>query len=255
MRRLAILLILALLATGPALAALDAPVVPAAGIVAGPSDWPAEGGVTVTRVAEAPAVAVVRFPSLESQARALDRVAAMTEKAHDGTEAASASFVGHDYDSDTLARFFDWMAGDAAPLDEHELEILDLALMLDMVRWDGEHFVATWPPQALVSFAADDPNLEATLRHELSHGEFFTNPAYRAWCETFWLSLTPSEREVLTRELAGMGYDQNNGALLVNETQAYLWDDGGLGEVLDLGLREVGSSLAALRARFLVGAI
>ncbi|MBF0333796.1 MAG: hypothetical protein HQL40_09135 [Alphaproteobacteria bacterium] len=253
-RHLLLLVLALMLACAPAGAAVDAPLVSAAETIAARSNWPPEGAIAVTRVAEAPSVAVARFASLDIQARALDRVAAMIEKSHDGVVSDGASFVGHDYESHTLARFFDWTSVDAIPLDEHELAILDLALMLDMIRWDGAHFVATWPPQALITFAEDDPNSMSTLRHELSHGEFFTNPAYRAWCEMFWESLTPDERAVLTRELAAMGYDRDNDVLMVNETQAYLWDDGGLGEAFDRGLREIGSSLADLRARFLAGA-
>lgn len=62
----------------------------------------------------------------------------------------------------------------------------------------------------------------SVLRHELSHGEFFTNAAYRAHCWRFWRQLSEAERASWRRYLRGLGYDSANEALMVNETQALL---------------------------------
>ena len=48
----------------------------------------------------------------------------------------------------------------------------------------------------------------AILHHELSHGEFFSNPAYADYVHQFWLTeLTDAERDGVRRFLAKEEYD------------------------------------------------
>jgi hypothetical protein len=83
---------------------------------------------------------------------------------------------------------------------------------------------------ALISLTAAgaDPRVSqgaraAILRHELSHGEFFSNPAYAAYVHAFWLTaLTAPERTAFRSFLAKDGYDTGNEELMYNEMQAYL---------------------------------
>jgi hypothetical protein len=82
----------------------------------------------------------------------------------------------------------------------------------------------------LISLPAvgSDPRITATaraaiLRHELSHGEFFSNPAYAAYVHGFWLTeLTPDERAGVRAFLAKDDYDVGVEELMYNEMQAYL---------------------------------
>ena len=61
------------------------------------------------------------------------------------------------------------------------------------------------------------------LRHELSHGEYFTVPAYAAYSQKFWNnSLTEDDRGHFRTFLAAEGYDLALSDLIINETQAYL---------------------------------
>jgi hypothetical protein len=63
----------------------------------------------------------------------------------------------------------------------------------------------------------------AILTHELSHGEYFTNPAYVDQVHRFWVGdLTEPERDAMRKFLASEGYDISNEELLENEMQAYL---------------------------------
>lgn len=60
------------------------------------------------------------------------------------------------------------------------------------------------------------------LRHEISHGAFYTVPEYRHYTERFWAGLTPEDRAAFTSFLGRQGYDTSLTELMLNETQAYL---------------------------------
>ena len=61
------------------------------------------------------------------------------------------------------------------------------------------------------------------LHHELSHGEYFTNPAYAAFAHRFWTQpLTSAERDRVRHHLQAEGYDSNLEEVMENEAQAYL---------------------------------
>ena len=61
------------------------------------------------------------------------------------------------------------------------------------------------------------------LHHELSHGEYFTDPAYAAFVHRFWLqTLTEAERQRIRAHLHSLGYDPAQDDLMENEAQAYL---------------------------------
>ena len=63
----------------------------------------------------------------------------------------------------------------------------------------------------------------AILHHELSHGEFFSNPAYADYVHRFWLTeLTDAERDGVRRFLAKEAYDASLEEVMYNEMQAYL---------------------------------
>jgi hypothetical protein len=83
-------------------------------------------------------------------------------------------------------------------------------------------------PQADDPATPEDETVDAALRstmlhHEMSHGEFFTNQAYRRHCERFWHErLTEAERALFRKFLARHGYDPQDETLMINEAQAYL---------------------------------
>jgi hypothetical protein len=71
---------------------------------------------------------------------------------------------------------------------------------------------------------AVDASVRASiLRHELSHGEFFTNPAFAAHVARWWRErLTEAERTAFRRFLADGGYDPAVEEIMMNEAMAYL---------------------------------
>lgn len=218
------------------------------GLLAGHSkDW------RVARLQENPAVLVIEFPSLAVQGSAMNRMAALLEKgdaprdrvlgdaelaaliARAGDN-AQTFYQGHDYDSSALARFFNLASRQAQALNSDERRLR--ALLLEG-GWLAEGPAGLQPAgaQALITFSAtqpDDPRTpvdetvderrrDSVLRHELSHGRYFTDAVYREHCRRFWReALTEAQREAFRRYLAGIGYDRHNEELMLNEAQAFL---------------------------------
>jgi hypothetical protein len=182
-------------------------------------------------------VFVADFPTLAAQAAALNRVAALIEKAHAPrdrvlTEAefgrliaergqpAEQYYLGHNYRGEDLSRFFALLTrqGLARRPEEARVE----AWLAEMRRQvpDGEVALITIPrADGTVDMAAR----EAILRHEIAHGFYFVDPLFagyvrRTWSERF----PPAVREAFRRFLADEGYDTRNEDLVINESMAYL---------------------------------
>ncbi len=221
----------------------------------------------VYRFAPQPEVIVLQFPSLAEQGRMLNRVAALVEKAgfpHDrvvndteldaGIRASGATpdtfYYGHDYSAGALLRFFDLAAGDVT-LNAAEKQLQELIARLGW-RQSGK-------PGALISLVrqvsdADlDPAARATiLRHEISHGFYFTDAGYTEFVRRFWNDImTAHDRAQFTTFLSREGYDPALGDLIINETQAYLMytPDPRFFNPREVGLAD--SRIEALRRRFL----
>ncbi|RJF88323.1 hypothetical protein D3874_15960 [Oleomonas cavernae] len=229
--------------------------------------------LTVYRAAHNPRVLILDFPSLHAQAVALNRVAALTEKKdapHDrvlsdselrGLISAAGKnydtyYGGHDYDGTALARFFTLAEGVGITVAEGE--VLEILLKQKVLRVADKGFSAGEPVQAVISVAGiatdEDKAIELRrdiLRHEMAHGEFFTQVFFRAACDDFWRNgLSAAERKLFTRFLDKAGYDTKNEPLVINEMQAYL---GFTPSAALFGARQLGVSeqtLADLRARF-----
>ncbi len=184
-----------------------------------------------------PRVLVLDFASLHRQGAMLNRIAALAEKngaPHDRvlddadlarTIAASGTtpdtfYYGHDYGTLELNRFFACVDQAHLPLSPEEAWLRDL-----VVQEQGDD-----PSRrmGLISIPAVSADVTADMRHtilhhELSHGEFFTNPDYADWSQEFWEHrLDAPGREVFRRFLVAEGYDPTLQTLLINETQAYL---------------------------------
>ncbi len=211
------------------------------------NDW------RLARLAENPKILVIEFPSLAAQGRALNRLAALIEKnkaprdrvlgdeglakfIQQGGDTAETFYFGHDYPAEAVARFYTLAGAQQMLLNADELRLGNELLAAGVLKEEADKLVANPDRQAVVTFTAeqaDDPltkaneavdaqRRETTLRHELSHGEFFTNAAYREHCWKFWQQLSDADRSQLRKFLADQGYDPRNEEVMVNETQAYL---------------------------------
>jgi hypothetical protein len=199
----------------------------------------AASGLTVFQFAPNPRVLVLDFNSLRGQGRMLNRTAALVEKLglpHDrllsdaeldtaiqaSGSSAETFYFGHDYGAASLRRFFALADRDHVRLSNDE-DIL--RQIMQRVGWSEPTSRG-----ALLSIPQADPNQHITLperatilHHELSHGEYFTNPAYAAFVHKFWTqTLTESERDRIRDRLHALGYDPAIDELMENEAQAYL---------------------------------
>lgn len=206
------------------------------------------------RFAGNPNVLVLDFPTLHAQALALNRIAALVEK--DGaprdrvlsdsefqgflrTTGADYDtfYFGHDYRATDLVRFFTLARLDRIGLNASEEEIARILADQGFMLPENGTYRLVEPEKALISLVQVQPDNPATavneaidarlrdtiLRHELSHGEFFTNAAYRDYATLFWHQrMTEGDRMAFRNFLAGEGYDPSNEYMMVNEMQAYL---------------------------------
>jgi hypothetical protein len=195
--------------------------------------------LTVFRFADNPRILVLDFASLHEQGEMLNRVAAFTEKAglpHDRVltdreldeairergDTVETFYFGHDYAAKSVVRFFAFADNQRIRLNPQEEK---LRALLRQEGWFAPDVTA-----GLISVPAvgSDPRITpsarvAILRHELSHGEFFSETDYADFTRTFWLTeLTEAERGAVRGFLANEGYDPGDEELMFNEMQAYL---------------------------------
>ncbi len=194
---------------------------------------------TVFRFKPNPQILVLDFASLLDQGHMLNRVAALSEKSgmpHDrllsdseldtairaSGDTAETFYYGHDYGASELLRFFALGDRDNVRLMTQEDSLRRL------IRQDG--WFEPNARAALISIpqvGADEHvtrSARATiLHHELSHGEYFTNPEYAAFTHRFWIrTLTAAERDRIRNELHSLGYNSSLEEVMENEAQAYL---------------------------------
>jgi hypothetical protein len=192
--------------------------------------------IAVSRFAPDPNIVVIDFPSLTTQGLMLDRVAALIEKARlprdrvlDDVELHEAIYncgdtiesyyYGHDYKAADLQKFFKLADADGVKLNSNELWLKSLLEQLGWLTPGATGAIITLP----AAIPPIDQHMRAViLHHEISHGAFYTIPAYAQYATDFWNSLTPQDRANFTNFLGRQGYDTNDTTLMLNETQAYL---------------------------------
>jgi hypothetical protein len=194
---------------------------------------------TVFRFAPNPRILVLDFASLLEQGQMLNRVAALVEKAglpHDrvltGYEIAAAIrasgdtvetfYYGHDYDAASVTRFFALANRNNIRLTDEEGRLGRLIRQAGWFEPDAQAALISIPRVGADAHVTRDARA-TILHHELSHGEYFTNPAYVAFTHQFWTqTLTAGERDRIRRHLRSVGYDQGLEEVMENEAQAYL---------------------------------
>jgi hypothetical protein len=189
------------------------------------------------RFTPAPAIVVALFPSLHEQAVTLNRVAVFLEyrgaprtrvlgdqelraAIAAGREDFDDFYEGHDYRAADLARFFATADADGVNLNADERR---LRAEVAQLRAAPAGFGALISLPCDAAGGLDRASRVAILRHELSHGLYFTDPAYASMVTLFWqTAMTAAERQGFRRFLGSGGYDETNDDLMRNEMQAYL---------------------------------
>ena len=229
--------------------------------------------LTVFRFAPNPAIVVLDFPTLGEQARMFNRMAAWVEKAGQPRDRLLADaeldaairldggnpdtyYYGHDYRAADVRRFFALADRDKVALTDGEERLRRLLAQLsaDPQGFGAVVSVPRAGPPSLDATGLDAAGRAAILRHELSHGEYFTNAAYARAMVTAWDTvLTEAERAAFRAFLASEGYDARLEDLMANETQAYLlhtpagqfFDEGQLG-IAPLRLQAIRGAYGAM---------
>ncbi len=195
--------------------------------------------LTVFRFAPNPRILVFDFPDLLQQGLMFNRIAAFAEKIglpHDRvlTDAELAAairasgdtqatyYYGHDYGAETLRRFFALADRDHVALDAQEKWLRGFLEAQGVLAPEADQAVITLP--RLGADALVDASFRGTiLHHELSHGEYFTDPAYAGYVHHFWNDvMDESDRAAFRRFLRAQDYDPALSDLTINEMQAYL---------------------------------
>ncbi len=240
---------------------------------------PAEGW-QLARLHSHPELLVIQFPDLRAQARALNRAAALVEQPDaprdrvlDDAELSAliarqkltpeTFYYGHDQTAQNLRRFFALAGRQNIVLTAEERQLESILRRHGLLASNGEaEQGARQPSSVLITFTRAQPgtDLDAAMRasvarHELSHGVYFTTPAYADHCRRFWHErLTAAERERFVAYLERRGYNPRDNELMINEAQAFLMHstDPRAFSAADLGVDE--RTLDSMRRRFLDGA-
>lgn len=197
--------------------------------------------LTVFRFAPDPAVVVLDFPTLHMQGQMLNRLAALIEKAgaprdrvlndaeldaaiRKGGDTPDTYYYGHDYPAADVVRLFTLADAEHVRLNAEEERLRAMAKQFGWFAPGAVGAVISVPRVPEASVPALDAAARATiLRHELSHGLFFTDPVYSAYVKQFWdTTLTEAERSTVRKFLGSEGYDTSDEVLVYNEMQAYV---------------------------------
>ena len=193
----------------------------------------------IVRFEPNPRILVLDFPSLVAQGMAFNRMAAFIEKRGlsrdrvlNDQELAEALeldhstvatyYYGHDYKAADVARFFATAQRQNLLLGAAEKELFAVLSREGLLADRANASVISIPRVGSDPFV-DASGRASLLRHELSHGEYFTNPAYAEYVRQFWTDrMTADDRTAFGAFLSQQGYDPDNFDLMANETQAHL---------------------------------
>lgn len=194
---------------------------------------------SVFRFADDPLVLVIDCPGLHAQGMMFDRIAALIEKtgapkdrvlsmaAFRATLTAADStigtyYYGDDYPAKALRKFFRLAKAEHIALTGEERHLRGIARQAGFLT-PGENGAVISIPQAGPQHRVGLRARAVILRHELSHGAYFTIQAYHAFVHHFYdTALTGAEQADFAVFLEHQGYDRQDHGLIVNETIAYL---------------------------------
>ncbi|CAA7614603.1 conserved exported hypothetical protein [Candidatus Terasakiella magnetica] len=271
-----------LLATGGASAG-EAPLVQEAGyrdILAARTE-----ALLIFRYSANPDIMVMDIPTLAQQGEMFNRMVALIERMgasrvkvmnNDelaeyvrsvGKTAATFAF-GNDFRSSEMVIFFNLAAHGQVELNEQEQLLrrflLDQRMVMEkfgFLQVAGHDRIILSVPQEQAQTLDNGNTLRITarardtiLRHELSHGEYYTNRYYADYCRQFWRTvMSAQERAAFRKFLAGRNYDTDNDEMMINETQAYLIHTPDPGAFSPQAAGLAPAAIDGLRQKFMAG--
>jgi hypothetical protein len=227
-------------------------------------------------------ILIIDFPSLLDQGRMFNRVVALIERMGAPRErvlsnADLAAFIksvgkteatfafGNDFMIAELVVFFNLAEIGNIQLTAQELALRQFLLDRRLMIYRHGFFQAVSPKSVILSIPQIGPGgpgsppvnemaRRTILSHEISHGEYYTNPQYTEFCRRFWKeAMTDAQRAAFRKFLSSSSYNPENEEMMINEGQAYLMytPDPRAFNAKMVGLGE--KEIAALRKRFRAG--
>ncbi|HTP57852.1 MAG TPA: hypothetical protein VMM82_02980, partial [Spirochaetia bacterium] len=132
-------------------------------------------------------------------------------------------YNAHDYRAEDLARFFTEAAQRGLALTPGEKELENILEANDVIRQTSSGFGPGEGAVISISRSSSPILRSLLLTHESAHGLFFSLPQFRDGVEDVWQSLSPGEQDVWKDYLSSKAYDVTDHYLVVNEFQAYLF--------------------------------
>lgn len=132
-------------------------------------------------------------------------------------------YNAHDYRAEDLARFFSEAFLRGISLTPGETDLEQILTANDLMRKTAKGFAPGEGAVISISRSSSPVLRHLLLSHESAHGEFFSLPQFRAGVEEVWESLSPVEKDVWLDYLSSKAYDSSDHYLVVNEFQAYLF--------------------------------
>ena len=177
-----------------------------------------------------PGVLIFDTASYDVQDDLFNRLAFFVEKAgHVGAIPSPASLAGlhgynaHDYRAPDLARFFSVVKESGVQLTAGETRLRDILVNAGEIVSSGSGYAAGTGSVLSISRESSPILRFLLLTHESFHGILFSLPEFQHDVEQIWNDLSPVEQEVWRAFLASRGYDATDHYLVVNEFQAYLF--------------------------------
>lgn len=166
------------------------------------------------------------------------------------------SYNAHDYRAEDLARFFSTITQRGLALTPEEQQLQEILVSNDVIRPSSSGFSPGEGAVISISRSSAPILRQLLLTHESAHGVFFSLPAFRESTEAVWGALSPVEKEVWLDFLSERNYDTTDHYLVVNEFQAYLFQQGrasvdGFQNLILARLRARGGAAASLASRLM----
>ena len=225
-------------------------------------------------------IRIIDFPDLQTQGRMFNRVVALIERTGaprsrvmDNDELiqfirsvgkSELTFAyGNDFLISELVVFFNLADMAGIKLYPEEIALRSMLLENRLIVERTGFLQAVKPNAVILSIPQESrgggPAVTALARqtilmHELSHGEYYTNPLYANYCRHFWRKvISEDQRAAFRKFLSGSSYNPDNEEMMINEAQAYLMytPDKRAFNARMLGLRE--KEIESLRGHFLSG--
>lgn len=226
-------------------------------------------------------VTVIDFPSLAEQGRMFNRIVVLLERTDSqhrkvlndeelgqfiqsiGRTEKTLAF-GNNFVVAQLVIFFNYAELNQIQLNTEELALRQHLLNRNLMRSRHKFYQSVVPDAVILSIpqktaenetpSVTDLARRTILSHEISHGEYSTNPMYREFCRNFWHSvMTEEQRTAFRTFLSNSSYNPKDEELMINETQAYLMytPDPRAFSPQKVGLSEL--DIADLRRKFMEG--